>query len=67
VAFLGAEVSAPLYPLWDGLIAELVEEAADRLSAEEAATCWTVARDSPEAVVEIVRRSLAQRVTGKSC
>lgn len=25
VAFLGAGVSAPLYPLWDGLIGELVD------------------------------------------
>ena len=36
VAFLGAGVSAPLYPLWDGLIGELVDAAAGRLSAEEA-------------------------------
>ena len=28
VAFLGAGASRPLYPLWDGLIAELVEAAA---------------------------------------
>ena len=27
VAFLGAGVSAPLYPLWNGLIAELVDAA----------------------------------------
>jgi hypothetical protein len=39
VAFLGAGVSAPLYPLWEGLIAELVEAAAARLSADEARTC----------------------------
>ena len=32
VAFLGAGVSAPLYPLWDGLIGELVDAAAPRLS-----------------------------------
>ena len=32
VAFLGAAVSAPLYPLWDGLIAELVDAAAPRLT-----------------------------------
>ena len=31
VAFLGAGVSAPLYPLWDGLIGELVDAAAARL------------------------------------
>ena len=32
VAFLGAGVSAPLYPLWAGLIGELVDAAAGRLS-----------------------------------
>ena len=58
VAFLGAGVSAPLYPLWDGLIGELVEAAAGRLASEDADTCRALAHDSPEAVVEIVRRSL---------
>ena len=33
VAFLGAGVSAPLYPLWDGLIGELVDAATGRLEA----------------------------------
>ena len=32
VAFLGAGASAPLYPLWAGLIGELVDAAAGRLS-----------------------------------
>ena len=32
VAFLGAGVSAPLYPLWAGLIGELVDAVAGRLS-----------------------------------
>ena len=58
VAFLGAGVSAPLYPLWDGLIVELVEAAAPRLSEREAATCRALARESPEEVVEIVRQQL---------
>jgi hypothetical protein len=58
VAFLGAGVSAPLYPLWDGLIGELVDAAADRMSGEEAATLQTMARESPEEVVEIVRQQL---------
>ena len=31
VAFLGAGASRPLYPLWDGLIGELVDAAANRL------------------------------------
>jgi tetratricopeptide (TPR) repeat protein len=58
VAFLGAGVSAPLYPLWDGLIAELVDAAAPRLDDRQAATCRALARESPESVVEIVRRVL---------
>ena len=58
VAFLGAGVSAPLYPLWDGLIGELVDAAAARLTGQEAATCRALARESPEEVVEIVRASL---------
>lgn len=62
VAFLGAGASAPLYPLWDALIGELVEAAADRLTSMEADTFRALARDSPEAVVEIVRRSLGSGV-----
>jgi hypothetical protein len=62
VAFLGAGVSAPLYPLWDGLIAELVDAAVPRLSKREAATCRALARESPESVVEIVRRGLGPGV-----
>ena len=58
VAFLGAGVSAPLYPLWDGLIGELVDAAAGRLDEGAAATCRTLARQSPEEVVEIVRQQL---------
>jgi SIR2-like domain len=58
VAFLGAGVSAPLYPLWDGLIAELVDAAAARLSDREAETCRMRAKESPEEVVEIVREKL---------
>jgi SIR2-like protein len=58
VAFLGAGVSAPLYPLWDGLISELVEAAGPRLTEKEAATCRALARESPESVVEIVRQRL---------
>jgi len=62
VAFLGAGVSAPLYPLWDGLIGELVEAAAARLTDKQAATCRALARESPESVVEIVRRGLGPGV-----
>jgi hypothetical protein len=71
VAFLGAGVSAPLYPLWDGLIGELVEAAAGRLTEKEAATCRVLAVSSPESVVEIVRRSLGtglyREVCGRRC
>jgi hypothetical protein len=62
VAFLGAGTSAPLYPLWDGLIGELVDAAAPRLREREAATCRALARESPESVVEIVRRGLGPGV-----
>lgn len=36
VAFLGAGVSVPLYPLWNGLIGELVDAAAGRLEGTQA-------------------------------
>jgi SIR2-like protein len=62
LAFLGAGVSAPLYPLWDRLISELVDAAVSRLTPKEAATCRALAQDSPEAVVEIVRRGLGPGV-----
>jgi tetratricopeptide (TPR) repeat protein len=58
IAFLGAGVSAPLYPMWDGLIQKLLDATTERLSQEEAATCRVLARQSPEEVVEIVRQSL---------
>jgi tetratricopeptide (TPR) repeat protein len=62
VAFLGAGASAPLYPLWGGLIGELVDAAASRLSPAEVTTCLELASSSPDAVVEIVRRSLGTGV-----
>jgi hypothetical protein len=34
-AFLGAGASRPLYPLWDGLIGELVDAAAGRTRGED--------------------------------
>jgi tetratricopeptide (TPR) repeat protein len=58
VAFLGAGASAPLYPLWDGLIGELVDAASGRLDEQQAVTCRVLARQRPEAVVEIVRQQL---------
>ena len=62
VAFLGAGVSAPLYPLWAALIGELVEAAALRLGEPEAATCRALAASSPEEVVEIVRTRLGTAI-----
>ena len=62
MAFLGAGASAPLYPLWGGLIGELVDAAADRLTPAQVATCEALASSSPDAVVEVVRRSLGAGV-----
>lgn len=62
IAFVGAGASAPLYPLWDGVIAELVDAAADRLDDAEAATLRTLAKTSPDAVVEVVRQQLRLEV-----
>ena len=58
VAFLGAGVSAPLYPLWHELIGELVDAAAGQLGEDEVSTCRGLAADNPEEVVEIVRQRL---------
>ena len=58
IAFLGAGASAPLYPLWEGLIGDLVEAAADRLGERQAATYRVLAKQSPEEVVELIRRDL---------
>ena len=62
IAFVGAGASAPLYPLWDGVIAELVDAAADRLDDGEAATLRALAKTSPDAVVEVVRQQLRPEV-----
>ena len=43
VAFLGAGASAPLYPLWNGLIGLLVEAASARLDEQEAVTLRVLA------------------------
>jgi hypothetical protein len=58
VAFLGAGASAPLYPLWDALVGQMVDAAAGRLTDDEARTCRVLATESPEAAVEILRRCL---------
>ena len=51
VAFLGAGASAPLYPLWSGVIEEPVEIASDRLSEPEVTTCRTLAARNPDALL----------------
>jgi len=58
IAFAGAGVSAPLYPLWGDLVGELVVEATSRMTDSEAATCRALAATSPEEVVELVRQRL---------
>src|SRR5215211_4430662 len=59
VAFLGAGTSAPLYPLWIGVITELIDSAVDQgLEAEKATTCRAMAGSRPDAVVELLRRHL---------
>ncbi|MFF5292823.1 SIR2 family protein [Paractinoplanes globisporus] len=58
VAFLGAGASAPLYPLWAGLIGDLVDAAAGALTPAEAETCRDLAGQAPGEVVEILRRKL---------
>src|SRR5215469_9466989 len=62
VAFLGAGASAPLYPLWAGLIRELLDAAADRLTPAQVTTCLALASSGPDTVVEIVRKSLGPGV-----
>jgi tetratricopeptide (TPR) repeat protein len=58
VAFLGAGASTPIYPLWAGLVAELIDNASSRLTESEAATLHALARASPDGVVEILRKQL---------
>jgi hypothetical protein len=61
VAVLGAEASAPLYPLWNGLVAELVEAARDEMSDQAVSACRAMAAvNNLDAVVELVRRHLEQ-------
>ncbi len=64
VAFLGAGVSAPLYPLWNALIADLVAEASDRLTGSQAKTCRALASlgtDSPPGRAGDLRLELLRR------
>ena len=54
LAFLGAGVLVPLYPLWSEVITKLID-GADRLTEDEARTCRALAMSNPDAVVDIVR------------
>jgi hypothetical protein len=58
VAFLGAGASAPLYPLWSGVITEMVDAARGELGDQAVKTCLAMADRNPDAVVELVRRRL---------
>lgn len=55
LAFLGAGVSAPLYPFWVKLISTLIDEVAGRLREDELRTCSELAVSRPDAVVGIAR------------
>ena len=59
VPFLGAGTSAPLYPLWGGVIAELIDTASEQgLPEDAAATCRALAIEHPDSVVEVLRSHL---------
>jgi tetratricopeptide (TPR) repeat protein len=59
VAFLGAGSSSPLYPLWAGVIAELIDAATEQgLQVDAAETCRATAAKRPDAVVELLRHHL---------
>jgi len=59
VAFLGAGTSAPLYPLWGEVIAELIDTASEQGLPEDAATtCRALAGERPDSVVEVLRGHL---------
>ncbi len=59
VAFLGAGASAPLYPLWDRVIADLIEATVGKgLAASEADTYRAMAGGHPDTVVELLRQQM---------
>jgi tetratricopeptide (TPR) repeat protein len=60
VAFLGAGTSAPLYPLWNGLVVELVDAARSEMTEQAISTCRSLAASNPDSVIELVRRHLGQ-------
>ena len=61
VAFLGAETSAPLYPVWNGLVAEMAEAARDQMSDQAVRECRAMAAaNNTDAVIELVRSNLEE-------
>jgi SIR2-like domain len=66
IAFVGAGASAGLYPLWDGLIRQLADEAVTRGRATEAdRTTWLrIAPRSPQQAVRGIKDKLRRPVYG---
>jgi SIR2-like protein len=62
IAFLGAGASAPLYPLWDGVISELLDHASSWVGEKKTTQIRKAAREHPDAVVEIVRQHTGDRI-----
>jgi tetratricopeptide (TPR) repeat protein len=61
LAFLGAGVSVPLYPLWASVIGELIDAAVVQgLGEAPAQTCRDRAAAQPDAVVDVLRRHLGE-------
>jgi SIR2-like domain len=66
IAFVGAGASAGLYPLWDGLIRQLADEAVKRGGATDAdrATWLRIAPRNPQQAVRGIKDSLGRQVYG---
>lgn len=64
IAFVGAGASAGLYPLWDGLIRQLADEAVKRGSASDAdrVTWLRIATRNPQQAVRGIKDSLDRPV-----
>jgi SIR2-like domain len=61
LAFLGAGVSVPLYPLWATVIGELIDAAVVQgLGEGPAQTCRDLAGEQPDAVVDVLRQHLGE-------
>jgi hypothetical protein len=61
LAFLGAGVSVPLYPLWATVIGDLIDAAVVQgLGEGPAQTCRDLAGEQPDAVVDVLRQHLGE-------